>query len=112
MKTNDYRQLPTQFAPDVEFDVVAQDRAAAQAEFEQLESRLLQQHLVETGNPALRAVVKHAANEAAALAWTTPYPLLMLPVLFEEKARATRLRAERQNRIQHRSRNLAEAMTW
>ena len=45
-----------------------------------------------------------AANDAAALAWTTPYPLLLFPVLLEEKAAAGRIQALRQKGIRQRSR--------
>jgi hypothetical protein len=45
-----------------------------------------------------------ACGEAAAsLAWLTPYPLLILPVLLEEKAREARRQAQRQSDIQNRS---------
>jgi hypothetical protein len=40
-----------------------------------------------------------AANEAAALAWYTGYPVLLFPTLFEEKAQAARKRWERQMQL-------------
>ena len=49
--------------------------------------------------PALNAPLRRAANDAAALAWTTVFPLLVFPVLFEEKTDAAILRVERQARI-------------
>jgi hypothetical protein len=113
MKTNTYQRVPTQFAPDVAFDlqpVAALDRDLVRGLFEQLQNELVRQHLEGTRNPSLRAHLKHAANEAAAISWTTQYPLLVMPALFEEKARTTRLRVNRQVQIQQRSQQLTEAM--
>ena len=44
-----------------------------------------------------------AADEAASIAWATPYPLLVLPVLLEEKLRHARRKAELQKTIYERS---------
>jgi hypothetical protein len=74
-----------------------------QAEFAQLYKRLLEGLLGGAGSARLRANLRQAANEAAAIAWTTPYPLLVTPILFEEKARAARSRNSRQSQIQARS---------
>ena len=56
------------------------------------------------GDPALRTgmspeLVRHARNEAEAIAWTTEVPQLVLPVLFEEKLLALRQWQNRQNRL-------------
>ena len=53
--------------------------------------------------PEFSIQVRRAANEAAALAWVTPYPLLFFPVLFEEKANAELRVALRQQQIRQRS---------
>jgi hypothetical protein len=50
--------------------------------------------------------LRRAANDAAALAWATLYPLLVFPVLFEEQTRAALRQAERQARIFESSREL------
>ena len=50
-------------------------------------------------NPPLR----RAANEAAALAWETVIPLLVFPVLFEEKIEAALRHAARQACIRESS---------
>jgi hypothetical protein len=50
--------------------------------------------------------VRRAANEAAALAWVTPYPLLVFPALFEEKADLALAQAVRQEQVLERSREL------
>jgi len=48
-------------------------------------------------------LLKAAINEAEALAWQTPYPHLLFPVLAEEKATAARQWAERQSAIRSRA---------
>ena len=53
--------------------------------------------------------MRRAANEAAALAWVTFYPLLVFPVLFEEKTAAAVRQVERQTRIYADSRELVAA---
>jgi hypothetical protein len=67
---------------------VAPSRLTAEARFEQLKSRLLLEKLEELETPELNSRLRRAANEAAALAWVTPYPLLVFPWLFEERAEA------------------------
>lgn len=74
----------TRFDLTPRFDSLA--GAAERHEFEQLKSRLLKPVLHDGLSPALRKQLRLAANEAAAVAWTTPYPLLVLPVLLDEKA--------------------------
>ena len=44
-----------------------------------------------------------AADEAASIAWATPYPLLVLPVLLEEKIEDARRKVELQKAIYERS---------
>lgn len=48
-------------------------------------------------------MLRRAANEAAALAWLEPFPLLAFPELFHEKVRATRRIQSQQARIRARS---------
>jgi hypothetical protein len=89
-----------QLGPDIRFELrTAPFRAALETDFERLKKRLLDGQLDEIERPELNAVVRRAANEAAALAWITFYPLLVFPALFEEKI-ATALRlAARQTRV-------------
>jgi hypothetical protein len=47
--------------------------------------------------------LRRAANEAAALAWMTSYPVLVFPVLFEEKARTSAAYARRQKQVKERT---------
>ena len=44
-------------------------------------------------------MLRFALNEAEALAWQTPYPQLLFPVLAYEKAESARQWAERQSRV-------------
>jgi len=108
-----YKRVPTYFGPDTGFEVrpnpPAPLRAREEAEFERLRSRLLAERLEESGGPRFDSYFRRAANEAAALAWVTRYPLLVYPALFEEKAETALLRAERQEQIRQRSRVLLAA---
>jgi len=67
--------------------------------FEQLKNQLVSQWLHEVWQPELNSHVRRAANEAAALAWVTPYPLLVFPALFQEKAESALFVAERQKQV-------------
>jgi hypothetical protein len=107
-----YRRVPTEFGPETGFEVKpsppAPFRARQEAELERLKAQLLAERL-ETRNPQLDTQLRRVANEAAALAWVTQYPLLVFPALFEEKAEADLLRAERQEQVHQRSRELLAA---
>jgi hypothetical protein len=81
-------------------------RGAAETELDALKNRLLRQELARAVTLDTNVVLRRAANDAAALAWLTPYPLLVLPALFEEKARAARTKASRQSLIRERSTDL------
>ena len=108
-----YRRVPATFAPELGFEVApappAPFRARQEAELKRLEAQLLAERLAEFGGAQLDAQLRRAANEAAALAWVTRYPLLVFPVLFDEMATAALLRAERQEQIRQRSRELLAA---
>ncbi|MEI2725601.1 MAG: hypothetical protein V9H26_19430 [Verrucomicrobiota bacterium] len=79
---------------------------AAETELDQLKNRLLARELERTPSMGQNVGLRRAANDAVALAWLTPYPLLFLPALFEEKARAARIKAGRQALIRERSNEL------
>jgi len=102
-----YRRVPTRFAPETRFEVqpipAAPFRAAQETRFEGLKRRLLLISLNELPNVRANVRLRRAANEAEALAWVTPYPLLVYPMLFEEKARAALDYARRQKQIQQRT---------
>lgn len=109
MKTINNRR-PTQFAPATSFapPVLAAGpfRGAAETELDQLKNRLLARELERTSTLEQNVGLRRAANDAVALVWLTPYPLLLLPVLFEEKARAARIKTGRQALIRERSNEL------
>jgi hypothetical protein len=108
-----YRRVPTEFGPDTRFEVKPNlptpFRALEGAEFERLKARLLAERLIGRGGQKLARHLRRAANEAAALAWVTHYPLLVFPALFEEKADAALLQAQRQVQIRKRSLELLAA---
>jgi hypothetical protein len=114
MKMNEnYRRVPTEFGPETRFEVTpsppAPFRARQAAELEELKARLLAERLNALGQPQFDSQLRRMANEAAALAWVTRYPLLVFPALFEEKAEAASLRSERQEQIRQRSLELLPA---
>jgi hypothetical protein len=96
-------KLRAEFSPETHFEVrpvpPAPFRATQETEFERLKNRLLTEKLLATGQPELNVPLRRAANEAAALAWVTFYPLLVFPALFDEKTRAAIRQAERQARV-------------
>ena len=106
MNTN-YRRVPTRFGPETRFEVKpvppAPFRAVQETELERLKNRLLVRLLNDLDEPTVNAGVRRAANEAAALAWVTPYPLLAFPELFLEKVDATLRYAAHQVSVRERS---------
>jgi len=107
------QRLPARFDPETRFEVApvpaATFRAARETELEHLKNRLLRQTLAELTAPEASGFVRRAANEAAALAWDTRFPLLVFPGLFEEKTTAALRQVERQASIHRRSRELFAA---
>lgn len=106
---NAYRnRVAAKFAPETRFELrpapAAPFRANLENEFERLKNRLLAEQLAAVERPALTVALRRAANEAAALAWVTFYPLLVFPALFEEKIAAALRQAERQARVYANSR--------
>jgi len=67
---------------------------------------LTQERLQPVENRQHATQVKWAAEEASSLAWTTGYPCLFFPLLFEEKSASALQRARRQDEIHERSRQL------
>ena len=109
MKTN-YRRVPARFGPETRFEVrpapPAPFRAIQQSEFEKLRDQLLSERLERAGETEFNSHLRRAANEAAALAWVTPYPLLVFPALFEEKAQTALVRLKKQEQVRQRSQEL------
>ena len=106
-------KLRATFAPEAHFELrpvpPTSFRATGENEFERLKKELLARQLARTGAADLNAPLRRAANEAAAIAWNTLFPLLVFPVLFEEKVAETVRHAQRQARIYAASRELTLA---
>ena len=77
-------------------------RRALEAQLEQLKERLLEPILNSVESAALAQELRRVANEAAALAWFTVCPILVLPTLLQEKVRSALEWWERQESIRHR----------
>jgi len=71
-------------------------------QLESLKEQLLIPLLSSVENAALLQELRWVANEAAALAWFTVCPLLVLPALLEEKVGAALQRWERQQLLRKR----------
>jgi hypothetical protein len=112
MKTKKTKLLAS-FAPETRFELrpipPAPFRANLESEFERLKDQLLAEQLYLAKRTELYAPLRRAANEAAALAWATLFPLLVFPVLFEEKIEGLTHQARRQKRILANSSELAAA---
>jgi len=104
------RKVPARFGPETRFEIkpvaAATFRAVQENRFERLKADLLAARLEATLEPELNSQIRRAANEAAALAWVTPYPLLVFPLLFEEIAEAAVRISERQEEVRRRTREL------
>lgn len=104
--------LKAQFGAETRFEVQPTQAvlfdAAYEGAFEQLKNRLLGGRLRRDG-AKWDGPLRDAASEAAAIAWTTNVPLLVFPVLFEEKIAAAVTQDKRQERILRKSRELLAA---
>ena len=105
-----YRRVPTRFYPETRFQLkpipAATFRANLETKFERLKEQLLRERLELPLKGQFNSQVRRAANEAAAMAWLTAFPLLVFPVLFDEKVQQEQIRFERQQDIRERSREL------
>ena len=101
------RRIETEFGPDTRFELrpvaEAPFRAVFEDRFERLKARLLSESLEAPWEPQLHSDVRRAANEAAALARLTPYPLLVFPILFEERAMKALRKAGEQKSTRERN---------
>ena len=79
--------------------VSAPVRGEVETQLESLKQRLLQPILAKVTNSALLKDILWAANEAAALAWCTVCPVLILPTLLEEKVREALAKWEKQEQV-------------
>lgn len=104
-------KVAAKFGPSIRFALPVTTtlptyRGAVENELERLKERLLAKELARTTNLNANVLLRRAANEAVALVWLTPFPLLLLPALFEEKALAARRAVARQSLIRDRSSEL------
>lgn len=108
MKNNRTNEtLRTRFGPEVCFDVQAVPfRATETTALEELKKRLLRHWLEQATETGQNILLRRAANDAAALAWLTQYPLLVFPELLEEKALNAFAQHKRQAGVRRRSQNL------
>jgi len=109
------KKIITRFEPETEFEVgtiaPVPGRGAAETELEQLKARLLAPLLEKSADQRGSEPLRHAANEAAGLAWFTPFPLLFFPALLEEKVYAAQRQGARQRRILRETGGLLEKAT-
>jgi hypothetical protein len=107
-------QIKRRFEPESRFQAVpippVPFRGALENELDDLKARLLKEELARAQEPALNPLLRRAANDAASLAWFTPFPLLVFPVLLEEKAEAARRQQARQRQIRRRSRGVISTL--
>jgi len=110
MKNLKSGQAAAEFGPETRFksnqaptDSQGSSRTAV---LEELKQRLFHEKARTTSDEVDLAYLRRAAEEAAALAWATPYPLLVLPELFAEKAAEARFQSERQREIRERSQGI------
>jgi hypothetical protein len=111
-KYKKYKQVRTRFEPETRFEVGAVApvpfRGALETELEQLKARLLGPLLDASAKPEQSTPLRQAANEAAGLAWFTPFPLLFFPALLEEKVYAAQRQEARQRQIRQQTKGLLE----
>ena len=88
MKPNKTK-VPTIFGPEIRFNISPIPNtpvwATREARFDRLKERLLLASLNRFKDREANCRIRRAANEAAALALVTSYPLLVFPLLFEER---------------------------
>jgi hypothetical protein len=77
-------------------------RGPLEGQLDHLKEQLLTPLLSSVENAALAQKLRRAANEAAALAWFTVCPILVLPMLLEEKLHGALKHWERQELIRQR----------
>lgn len=104
---------PTRFEKTVASGVATLPpfRGTLETELDVLKARLLSELLKGAGDAELYPRLRRAANDAAAVAWTTPFPLLVFPALLEEKAQQARQSHNHQQAVLARSRRLMRAAT-
>jgi hypothetical protein len=107
MKKLKSHDIAAEFEPASRLDLgpgsAGRFQASVIAALEELKQRLLLETARARSDSATFSCLRRAAEEAASLAWTTPFPLLVLPELFAEKASEACSRSQRQRDIRQRS---------
>jgi len=102
--------IPAWFEPDAEFELTPRltvpFRGTQETELERLKTLMLRDLLAKATDPELNAPLRRAANEAAGLAWLTPFPLLFFPELLAERATVAARQMAKQGRVREKTRNL------
>ena len=83
--------------------------ATVETELEKLKTRSVRRALNGIASADADSFIRRAANDAAALAWDTHFPLLLFPTLFEEKARTSLAQMRMQASVRRRSQELVLA---
>ena len=103
-------KVPAEFGPGNRFKSnqvpTGGHRSRRIAVLEELKQRLFHETARTMSDEVSLSYLRRAAEEAASLAWATPYPLLVLPELFAEKAAEACLKSERQREIRERSQGI------
>src|SRR5258705_6045494 len=113
MKKLESHNIAAEFEPATLLDLnpVSGGRLQARviAALEELKHRLLLETAWARSDSATLSCLRRAAEEAASLAWTTPFPLLALPELFAQKAAEARDSSQPQHDIRQSSLGLTGA---
>ena len=107
MNAEEPRGLAIEFAEETRFEVPLQKGGlplpVVEERFGHHKRRLVSQLVMQNREAEVRRRLRHAVLEAEALAWATPYPLLFMQELAEEKVRTARCQTRRQMRIRTHS---------
>lgn len=110
MRTNRVKKIEARFEPETRFTVNLSPeglhRRQVAEQLERLRQRLLARHLMYAPDLELTPAIRRAAQDAVSLAWMTPCPLLVFPLLLEEKVQEAIRQARKQQQVWHRSRQL------
>jgi hypothetical protein len=107
------KQVKPRFGPEERFEInpvvpPAPFRGVVESELDQLKSRLLRELINQGADTALHVRLRRAANDAASIAWMTPFPLLFFPTLLDEKVSAAKRQQARQRRIRQQTQTLLD----
>ena len=100
MKTENHHNVATIRRPlRAPFEGILEACRTVAAKLNELKGRVTQRLAGDAGMAVPEYLLSRAVSEAEALAWAAPYPLLLLPVLAEEKVQDARRWVEHQRRV-------------